>query len=50
MGLSQTEALARVRSQLSSAERLKHTDVVINTDCKLDEVKATVKELWDEGG
>ncbi len=46
MGLSQAEALARLRSQLSSAERLKHADIVINTDCGLDEVKARVKELW----
>ncbi len=46
MGLSQAEALARLRSQLSSAERLKHADIVINTDFDLDEVKARVKELW----
>ena len=49
MGLSQAEALARVRFQLSSAERLKHADVVINTDCDLDEVKTRVKELWGRG-
>ena len=45
-GMSQTESLARIRSQLSTAERVKHADVVINTDCDLDELKAKVKELW----
>jgi len=45
-GLSQVESLTRIHSQLSSAERVKYADVVINTDCDLDEVKAKVKELW----
>jgi dephospho-CoA kinase len=45
-GLSRAESLARIRSQLPSAERVRHADVVINTDCDLDEVKVKVKELW----
>ena len=45
-GLSQAESLARIRSQLPSAERARHADVAINTDCSLDESKAKVKELW----
>ena len=45
-GMSQAESLARIRSQLSTAERAKHADVVINTDCDLDELRAKVKELW----
>ena len=45
-GLSQAESLARIRSQLSSEERVRHADVVINTDCDLDELKSKVKELW----
>jgi len=45
-GLSQAESLTRIRSQLSSAERTKHANVVINTDCDLDELKSKVKELW----
>jgi len=45
-GLSKRQALARIRSQLSSEERVKHTNVVINTDCSLDELKAKVEELW----
>ena len=45
-GLSGEEALARIRSQLSSKERVKHANVVINTDCNLDELKSKVKQLW----
>jgi dephospho-CoA kinase len=45
--LSKEESLSRIRSQLSSEERVKHADVVINTDGSLDEVKAKVKKLWD---
>jgi len=45
-GLSEAEAKARIRAQLSSEERLKHADVVIDTDCSLDELKAKVEKLW----
>ena len=44
-GMSQAESLTRIRSQLPSAERIKHADVVINTDCALGELKSKVKEL-----
>jgi len=47
IGLSEEEALARIRSQLPSEERVKHADMVIDTDCALDEVKTKVKELWE---
>jgi dephospho-CoA kinase len=45
-GLSEPESLARIRSQLSSEERIRHADVVINTDCSLGELKQKVSELW----
>ncbi len=45
-GLSRVESLARIRSQLPSAERVRHADVIINTDCDLDELKSRVTELW----
>jgi dephospho-CoA kinase len=45
-GLSESEARARIRSQLPSKERLKHADVVIDTDCSLAELKGKVKKLW----
>jgi len=47
VGLSKEESLSRIRSQLSSEERIKRADVVINTDCSLDELKARVRELWE---
>ena len=45
-GLSETDALARIRSQLPALERLKHADAVIDTDCPLDELKSRVTKLW----
>ena len=47
-GLSEKESLARIHSQLPAEERVKHADVVINADCSLGELKAKVKELWQE--
>ena len=46
MGLSEEESLARLRSQLPSEERINQADVVIDTECDLDEVRAKVRELW----
>ena len=46
-GLSEEQARARIRAQLPPEERAQYGDVVINTDCDLSEVKATVDELWD---
>ena len=45
-GLSKPKALARIHSQLSPAERVRHTDVIIDTDCDLDKLKTRVGELW----
>jgi dephospho-CoA kinase len=44
--LSEQEAKARIRAQLSAEERIKHADVVIDTDSSLDELKARVAVLW----
>ena len=46
-GLEEEQTLARIRSQLSQEERMKHADVVINNDGDLNEVKAKVRELWE---
>jgi len=46
-GLEEEQTLARIRNQLSSEERVKHADVIINNNGDLDEVKAKVKELWE---
>ncbi len=45
-GLSEPESMARIRSQLPTGERLKQADVVIDTDCNLEELKTKVEELW----
>ncbi len=45
-GLSRQKALARIHSQLSLEERVRHADVVIDTDCDLDELRARLAELW----
>jgi len=44
--LSEPESLARIRSQLSSPERVKHADVVIDTDCRLGDLREEVREQW----
>lgn len=45
-GLSEEQARARIRSQLSPEERARHADVIIDTDCELSQVRAKVAELW----
>ena len=45
-GLSREQVLARIHSQMPSAERVKHADVVINNDGTPAELKAMVEELW----
>jgi dephospho-CoA kinase len=47
-GLSEAESLARIRSQMPPTEKVRHADVVINTEYSLDEMKAKVKKLWHE--
>ncbi|MDP7415454.1 MAG: dephospho-CoA kinase [Dehalococcoidales bacterium] len=46
-GLSESAARARIRSQLPSKERIKHTDVAIDNDGNLAELKIKVEELWE---
>jgi len=46
-GLPEEQILARIRSQMSSEERAKHADVVINNDGSLEELKDKVRELWE---
>jgi dephospho-CoA kinase len=47
-GLPEAQARARIASQLSSEEKAKYADVVIDTNVSLAEVEARVKELWQE--
>ena len=45
-GISEQEAKARIQSQLSNEERIKQANVVIDTDCSLDELKNRVLQVW----
>jgi dephospho-CoA kinase len=45
-GMTEEQTLARIRSQLSTQERMRYTKVVINNDGDIDELKAKIKELW----
>ena len=45
-GLTEEQARARIRSQLSAEERAEHADVIIDTNCELSEVRAKVDDLW----
>lgn len=47
-GLAEEQTLARIRSQMTAAERIKHADVVINNDGDLETMKAKVDELWQK--
>ena len=47
-GLSEQQSLVRIRSQLSSEERVKHADVIIDTECDLNELKSKVDKLWQK--
>jgi dephospho-CoA kinase len=46
--LSEENARARIRRQMTNEERIKHADVVIDTDCTLAEVEDNVRKLWDD--
>jgi dephospho-CoA kinase len=45
-GLKEEQILARLQTQMSSEEKAKRADVVIDTDCSLDELRTRVTELW----
>ena len=47
-GWSADEADARIRSQISNAERLHHADLVLDTDCSLEAVQTRVDGAWAE--
>jgi dephospho-CoA kinase len=45
-GLSESEVLSRLRSQLPVEEKVKQADIVINNDGDLSDLKTRVGELW----
>lgn len=46
--LAPEQIRARIRSQLSTKERVALSQVVIDTDCTIPEVRRKVRKLWDE--
>ncbi|MCX7912637.1 MAG: dephospho-CoA kinase [Dehalococcoidales bacterium] len=47
-GYSEAEARKRISAQLSQEERIRHADVVIDTNCSLEELKSRVRREWDK--
>jgi len=47
-GYTEMEAEARINSQMPGDERIKQADVVIGTDCTLDELKERVAAEWQK--
>lgn len=45
-GFSEEQARSRICSQMPAEERVRYADVVINTDCDLEQVRAQVEQLW----
>ena len=46
-GYSQEQVLARLKAQTPQKEKMKQADVVINTDCPIDQLRARITELWN---
>lgn len=47
-GLSKKETMARIKAQLSNAKRIRQANVVIDTDCTIDEFKRRVAVEWQK--
>ncbi|AGG06781.1 MULTISPECIES: dephospho-CoA kinase [Dehalococcoides] len=48
MGLSREQAIARIQSQATDNERLKYASVVVNNNCRFEDLKACVQLLAKE--
>jgi len=48
VGLSEEQARSRIAAQQPPSEKVKHADVVIDTDCELAELGIRVLDLWEE--
>ena len=47
-GLTEEQALQRIRSQITNEERAKHATVIIDTKHTIPEVQECVRQLWRE--
>lgn len=48
--ISEAQILARLKSQMSAEEKMKHADEVIYNDGDISQLEARVTELWDKLG
>lgn len=46
VGLTEEQARKRIGAQMSLEQRIQHADVVINTDCSIEEIKVNIEKLW----
>ena len=47
-GMSEDDALSRLQTQRPMWEKMEKADVVIDTDCSLEELKERIKSLWEQ--
>lgn len=47
-GMTPEDSKVRIDSQMPSSERIERADVIIDTDCSLEEVKEKVRRIWSE--
>jgi dephospho-CoA kinase len=45
-GLSEEQVMSRLQAQMPQKKKMKQADVVIQTDCPIQELRARVAELW----
>ena len=45
-GLEEEQILERLRSQMSPQEKIRHANVIVDTDCSLAELKVKITKLW----
>ncbi|MEA2121146.1 MAG: hypothetical protein EGMGGAKC_00462 [Dehalococcoides mccartyi] len=48
MGLSREQVMARIQSQATDNERLKYASIVINNNCRFEDLKSCVQLLAKE--
>ena len=46
LGMPEEKALARINAQLTDDKRRRHAEVVIDTDCSLEELRKKAADLW----
>ncbi len=47
-GMSEEQILDRLRAQMPQEDKARQADVVINTDCPMEQLRARVNELWSK--